>query len=74
MISKRCGHSDWPRMIRLSDCPLPMADFIAEPSVIMIAHAHAHAHAHASAPCFMDGIFINWANEQHDGRPWHSPL
>lgn len=72
MISKRCGHSDWPRMIRLSDCPVPMADFIAESSVIMIAHAHAHAHA--SALCVVDGIFINWANEQHDGRPWHSPL
>ena len=70
MISKRCRHSDWPRMIRLSDCPVPMADFIAESSVIMIAHAHAHAHA----PCSMDGIFINWINEQHDGRPWHSPL
>lgn len=53
MISKRCGHSDWPRMIRLSDCPVPMADFIAESSVIMIAHAHAHAHA----PCSMDGTF-----------------
>lgn len=74
MISKRCRRSDWPRMIRLGDCPVPMADFIAESSVIMIAHAHAHAHAHASAPCVMDGIFINWANEQHDGRPWHSPL
>lgn len=76
MISKRCRRSDWPRMIRLSDCPVPMADFIAESSVIMIAHAHAHAHASASAsaPCVMDGIFINWANEQHDGRPWHSPL
>ena len=82
MISKRCRHSDWPRMIRLSDCPVPMADFIAESSVIMIAHththththAHAHAHASASAPCVMDGIFINWANEQHDGRPWHSLL
>lgn len=72
MILKRCGHSDWPRMIRLSDCPVPMADFIAESSVIMIAHAHAHAHA--SALCVVDGIFINWANEQHDGRPWHSPL
>ena len=70
MISKRCRHSDWPRMIRLSDCPVPMADFIAESSVIMIAHAHAHG----NAPCSMDGIFINWANEQHDGRPWHSPL
>lgn len=78
MISKRCRHSDWPRMIRLSDCPVPMADFIAESSVIMIAHTHTHththAHAHASAPCVMDGIFINWANEQHDGRPWHLPL
>lgn len=78
MISKRCGHSDWLRMIRLSDCPVPMADFIAESSVIMIAHTHTHAHAHAhasaSAPCVMDGIFINWANEQHDGRLWHSPL
>lgn len=82
MILKRCRHSDWPRMIRLSDCPVPMADFIAESSVIMIAHTHththththAHAHASASAPCVMDGIFINWANEQHDGRPWHSPL
>lgn len=72
MISKRCRHSDWPRMIRLSDCPVPMADFIAESSVIMIAHTHAHASA--GAPCVMDGIFINWANEQHDGRPWHSPL
>ena len=74
MISKRCRHSDWPRMIRLSDCSAPMADFIAESSAIMIAHAHAHAHSSASAPCVMDGIFINWANEQHDGRPWHSPL
>lgn len=76
MISKRCRHSDWPRMIRLSDCPVPMADFIAESSVIMIAHTHTHAHASASAsaPCVMDGISINWANEQHDGRPWHSPL
>lgn len=63
MISKRCRRSDWPRMIRLGDCPVPMADFIAESSVIMIAHAHA------SAPCVMDGIFINWANEQHDERP-----
>ena len=72
MISKRCRHSDWPRMIRLSDCPVPMADFIAESSVIMIVHTHTYAHA--SAPCVMDGIFINWANEQHDGRPWHSPL
>lgn len=78
MISKRCRHSDWPRMIRLSDCPVPMADFIAESSVIMIAHTHTHTHTHAhasaSTPCVMDGIFINWANEQHDGRPWHSPL
>ena len=49
MISKRCRHSDWPRMIRLSDCPVPMADFIAESSVIMIAHTHTHTHAHASA-------------------------
>lgn len=74
MISKRCRHGDRPRMIRSSDCPVPMADFAAESSAIMIAHAHAHAHAHAGAPCSMDGIFINWANEQHDGRPRHSPL
>lgn len=74
MISKRCRHSDRPRMIRSSDCPVPMADFVAESSVIMIAHTHTHTHASASAPCVMDGIFINWANEQHDGRPWHSPL
>ena len=68
MILKRCKHSDRPRMIRSSDCPVPIADFAAESSAIMIAHAHAHA------PCSMDGIFINWTNEQHDGRPWHSPL
>lgn len=66
MISKRCRHGDRPRMIRSSDCPVPMADFAAESSAIMIAHA--------GAPCSMDGIFINWANEQHDGRPRHSPL
>lgn len=70
MISKRCRRSDRSRMIRSSDCPVPMADFAAESSAIMVAHAHAHAHA----PCSMDGIFINWANEQHDGRPRHSPL
>lgn len=61
MILKRREHSDWPRMIRSSDCPAPMVDFAAESSAIMIAHAHAHAHAHAnahgSAPCSMDGIF-----------------
>ena len=74
MILKRREHSDWPRMIRSSDCPAPMVDFAAESSAIMIAHAHAHAHTSASAPCFMDSIFINWANEQHDGRLWHSPL
>ena len=76
MISKRYKHSDWPRMIRSSDCPAPMVDFAAESSAIMITHthAHAHAHAHAGASCSMDGFFINWANEQHDGRPWHSPL
>ena len=74
MISKRRKRSDWPRMIRSSDCSVPMADFAAELSAIMIAHAHAHANAHGSALCSMDGIFINWANEQHDGRPWHSPL
>ena len=70
MILKRRERSDWPRMIRSSDCPAPMVDFAAESSAIMIAHAHAHAHA----PCSMDGIFINWTNEQHDGRPRHSPL
>lgn len=70
MILKRREHSDWPRMIRSSDCPAPMVDFAAESSAIMIAHAHAHA----SASYSMDGFFINWANEQHDGRPWHSPL
>lgn len=70
MISKMRKRSDSHRMIRSSDCPVPMADFAAESSVIMIAHAHAHAHA----PCSMDGIFINWTNEQHDGRPRHSPL
>lgn len=53
MILKRYKHGDWPCMIRSSDCPVPMADFIAESSAIMIAHAHAHA------PCSMDGIFIN---------------
>lgn len=74
MISKRRKRSDRPRMIRSSDCPAPMVDFAAESSAIMIAHAHAHAHAHASASYSMDGFFINWANEQHDGRPWHSPL
>ena len=76
MISKRCKRGDSPRMIRSSDCPVPMADFAAELSVIVIAHAHAHACARACAhaPCSMDGFFINWANEQHDGRPWHSPL
>lgn len=59
MILKRREHSDWPRMIRSSDCPAPMVDFAAESSAIMIAHAHAHAHAnaHGSAPCSMDGIF-----------------
>ena len=72
MISKRYKHSDWLRMIRSSDCPAPMVDFAAESSAIMITHAHAHAHA--SALCSMDGFFINWANEQHDERPWHSPL
>lgn len=70
MILKRCKHSDWPRMIRSSDCSVPRVDFAVESSAIMIAHAHAHAHA----PCSMDGIFINWTNEQHDGRPRHSPL
>ena len=49
MILKRCKHGDWPRMIRSSDCPVPMADFIAESSAIMVAHAHA--------PCSMDGTF-----------------
>ena len=53
MILKRCKHSDWPRMIRSSDCPVPMVDFVAESSAITIAHAHAHAHA----PCSMDGTF-----------------
>lgn len=53
MILKRREHSDWPRMIRSSDCPAPMVDFAAESSAIMIAHAHAHAHA----PCSMDGTF-----------------
>lgn len=72
MILKRYKHGDWPHMIRSSDCPAPMVDFAAELSAIVIAHAHARARAHA--PCSMDGIFINWANEQHDGRPWHSPL
>lgn len=57
MISKRRKRSDWPRMIRSSDCSVPMADFAAELSAIMIAHAHAHANAHGSAPCSMDGIF-----------------
>ena len=59
MILKRREHSDWPRMIRSSDCPAPMVDFAAGSSAIMIAHAHAHAHAnaHGSAPCSMDGIF-----------------
>lgn len=70
MILKRREHCDWPRMIRSSDCPAPMVDFVVESSAIMIAHAHAHA----SASYSMDGFFINWANEQHDGRPWHSPL
>ena len=57
MISKKRKRSDWPRMIRSSDCPAPMVDFAAESSAIMIAHAHAHAHVHAGAPCSMDGIF-----------------
>lgn len=74
MISKRRKRSDLPRMICSSDCPVPMADFAAELSAIMIAHAHARACACAYALCSMDGFFINWANEQHDGRPWHSPL
>lgn len=74
MILKSCKHGDWPRMIRSSDCPAPMVDFAAESSAIVIAHAHARARACAHAPCSMDGFFINWANEQHDGRPWHSPL
>lgn len=47
MILKRCKHSDWPRMIRSSDCPVPMVDFAAESSAIMVAHA----------PCSMDGTF-----------------
>ena len=55
MISKKRKRSDWPRMIRSSDCSVPMADFAAESSAIMVAHAHAHAHA--GAPCSMDGIF-----------------
>ena len=55
MISKRRKRSDWPRMIRSSDCSVPMADFAAELSAIMIAHAYANAHG--SAPCSMDGIF-----------------
>lgn len=55
MISKRCRRSDRSRMIRPSDCPVPMADFAAESSAIMVAHAHAHAHAHA--PCSMDDTF-----------------
>lgn len=62
MISKRYKHSDWPHMIRSSDCPVPMVNFAAESSAIMITHAHAHA------LCSIDGIFINWTNEQHDGR------
>lgn len=74
MISKRRKRSDSHRMIRSSDCPVPMADFAAELSAIVIVHAHARARACAHAPCSMDGFFINWANEQHDGRPWRSPL
>lgn len=74
MISKMRKRSDSHRMIRSSDCPVPMADFAAELSAIVIAHAHVHAHARAHALCSMDGFFINWANEQHDGRPRHSPL
>lgn len=65
MISKRCRHSDWPRMIRLSDCPVPMADFIAESSVIMIAHTHAHASACASWTAFLS---IGQTNSMTGGR------
>ena len=63
MISKRRKRSDWPRMIRSSDCSVPMADFAAESSAIIIAHAHAHA------PCSMDGFSsIGQTNSMTGGR------
>ena len=69
MILKRRKRSDWPRMIRSSDCPVPMVDFAAESSAIMIAHAHAHACACAHALCSMDGFSsIGQTNSMTGGR------